>query len=166
MIIKYLSQEKFEIKSSEAKLTLSREGIDIEGFKIDSPGEYERRGISVLGINPDGDSSMIYLLTIEEMTVLYPSLLNNDINEVADREIGDVDILFVPLGQENTLKLKDSQKLISDIDPRVVIPMLYDDINEFKTAEGIADSEIDVLKIKKIDLPQEERKFYILKPNG
>ena len=166
MQIKYLGQEKFEIKTNEAKVLLSREGVDIDGFKISGSGEYERKDISVQGINPDEGGGIIYVCIIEEMTILYPALLNQNINQEAAKEIEDVDILFVPLGEENTLKVKDAQKLISDIDPRIIIPMLYSDINEFKSAEGLTDSEIDILKIKKIDLPQEERKFYLLKPNG
>ena len=166
MIIKYLGDEKFEIKTATVKVNLSRDGIQVEDFKVVSPGEYEHKGVSIQGVDPDEGNGTIYLCTIEDMTLLYPALLKEKISEEAAKEIGDVDILFVPLGEEESLKVKEAQKLISDIDPRVVIPMLYSDISEFKTAEGIADSEIDVLKIKKIDLPQEERKFYILKPSG
>lgn len=165
MIIKYLGGEKFEIKTGDAKVILSRDGVNIEEFTVNSPGEYERKGISVQGIDPDGGNGIIYLCTVEEMTLLYPALLKEGINEEAAKAIGDVDFLIVPLGEEGTLKIKEAQKFISDIDPRVVIPMLYSDIAEFKSAEGINDGEVDVLKIKKIDLPQEERKFYILKSN-
>ena len=166
MQIKYLGDEKFEIKTTTAKVNLSRDGIQVEDFKVTSPGEFEHKGVSIQGIDPDEGNDTIYLCTIEEMTLLFPALLEERISEEAAKEIGDVDILFLPLGEEGSLKVKDAQKLISDIDPRVVIPMLYSDINEFKTAEGIADGEVDVLKIKKIDLPQEERKFYILKSNN
>jgi len=166
MQIKYLSKEQFEIKTNETKFILSRDGVDIEGFKISAPGEYERRGISVQGIDLEEGKGTVYLCTVEEMTVLYPALLAENISEEAAKEIEDVDILFVPLGEEGTLKVKEGQKLISDIDPRLVIPMLYADINQFKEAEGITDGEVDVLKIKKINLPQEERKFYILKASN
>lgn len=166
MQIKYLGDEKFEIKAATAKVNLSRDGVQIEDFKVSSPGEFEHKGVSVQGIDPDEGNDTIYLCTIEDMTLLYPALLKEKISEEAAKEIGDVDILIVPLGEEDSLKAKEAQKLISEIDPRIVIPMLYSDIHEFKTAEGITDGEIDVLKIKKVDLPQEERKFYILKPNG
>ena len=166
MQIKYLGDEKFEIKTATTKISLNRDGVLVEDFKVKSPGEFEHKGVSVQGIDPDEGNDTIYLCTIEDMTLLYPALLKEKISEEAAKAIGDIDILFLPLGEEDSLKVKEAQKLISDIDPRVVIPMLYSDISEFKTVEGIADGEVDVLKIKKIDLPQEERKFYILKPSG
>jgi hypothetical protein len=43
--------------------------------------------------------------------------------------------------------------------------MLYSDISEFKKSEGIDDGEMDVYKIKKIDLPEDERLNVILKAN-
>jgi L-ascorbate metabolism protein UlaG (beta-lactamase superfamily) len=166
MIIKYNGEEKFEIKTAEAKVSLSSAGIDIEGFIINTPGEYERRGVSVQGITLDGEQKPVYIIHTEEMSLCYPDGLNRELDEEIVKLIGDIDILFVPLGESGSMPLKLSQKLISDIDPRVVIPMLYADIEQFKSAEGITDGEVDQLKIKKAELPVEERKFYILKPNG
>lgn len=163
MIIKYQGDEKFEIKTTEARVSLSSAGIDIEGFVIDTPGEYERRGVSVEGITLDGEQKPVYIIHTEEMTLCYPDGLNHELDEEIVKLIGDIDILFVPLGESGSMPLKLSQKLISDIDPRVVIPMLYSDIEQFKSAEGITDGEVDQLKIKKTELPVEERKFFILR---
>lgn len=165
MQIKYLGKEQFEIKTIQTKVGLNRGGIEIEGMKIAGPGEYERRGVSVEVVNLKEKEDLVYICHIEDIAICYPGILNQDLNEEVVKEIGDIDILFVPLGEENSLNVKSAQKLIADIDPRVVIPMLYADLEEFKSAEGITDGEVDTLKIKKIDLPQEERKFYILKPN-
>lgn len=163
MIIKYNSDEKFEIKTTDAKLNLSADGIDIEGFAIKTPGEFERRSVFVQGIPLGEGQKPIYTINTEEMTLCYPNGLNQDLGEEVIKLIGDVDILFVPLGEKNSLSIKQAQELISDIDPRIVIPMLYTDISQFKLAEGITDGEVDQLKIKKADLPEEERKFFILK---
>ena len=57
---------------------------------------------------------------------------------------------------------KKALDLVTKIDPRIVIPMLYSDLSEFMKGEGITDGELDVFKIKKIDLPEEERKVVIL----
>lgn len=166
MLIKYQGDEKFEIKTSDAKMTLSEEGIDIEGFKIKTPGEFERKSVFVQGILLGEGQRPVYTINTEEMTLCYPNGLNQDLSEEVVKLIGDIDILFVPLGEKNSLSIKQAQELISDIDPRIVIPMLYADISQFKSAEGITDGEVDQLKIKKADLPEEERKFFILEPNG
>lgn len=163
MQIKYLGKEQFEIKSAEAIVTLSAEGVDIDGFKISTPGEYERGGVSVLAINYNEDNGVVYQCIIEDMTLLFPSLLRQNISDEVVKDIGNIDILFVPLGAEDTLNVSEAQKLVAKIDPRLVIPMLFSDISEFKTAEGFANEEQEVLKIKKTDLPQEERRFTVLK---
>jgi len=163
MIIKYNGAEKFEIKTTEAKVSLNQEGIDIEGFVIGTPGEYERRGVSVQGITLEGEQKPVYIIHTEEMTLCYPDGLSQELDEEIVKIIGDIDILFVPLGENGSMSLKLAQKLIADIDPRVVIPMLYVSIDQFKSAEGITEEEIDQLKIKKSELPVEERKFFILK---
>jgi len=166
MIIKYQGDEKFEIKTSDAKIILSAEGVDIEDFLIQTPGEFERRSVFVQGIPLGEGQRPVYTINTEEMTLCYTNGLNQDLDEEVIKLIGDIDILFVPLGENNSLSVKQAQKLISDIDPRIVIPMLYANIDEFKSAEGITDGEVDQLKVKKADLPEEERKFYILKPNS
>ena len=79
--------------------------------------------------------------------------------------MGNVDFFFLGLGEDGSVNTKIATKILSEIDPRVVIPMLYSDLAEFKKSEGITDGELDLLKIRKIDLPEEERRIVILKPN-
>jgi L-ascorbate metabolism protein UlaG (beta-lactamase superfamily) len=40
-------------------------------------------------------------------------------------EIGDADILMIPVGNIDTIDSKDASKVVSQIDPRIVIPMNY-----------------------------------------
>ena len=134
---------------------------DVSCLYCEIPGQ--RKEIFIRGISLDGDSKAIYVLQAEEMVLCYPGILRNSLSAEVIKAIGDVDILFVPVGEEESLKLDKTQKLISDIDPRVVIPMLYSDIESFKIAEGIKDGEVETLKIKKADLPEGKRKFFILK---
>jgi L-ascorbate metabolism protein UlaG (beta-lactamase superfamily) len=50
------------------------------------------------------------------------------LNEKQLEEIGMVDILIIPVGGNGfTLDAKGAQKLIKDIDPKIVIPTNYDD---------------------------------------
>ena len=162
MQITYLGKEKFEIKTKDAKIILS-DKLEIDDFVIDGPGEYERKGVFVQAIKPNGDGC-IYVVNTETINLCYTGLIREMISDEAIKEIGDIDILFVPLGDEGTMDVKKASTLISKIDPRTVIPMLYTDISEFKKAEGIVEEDLETLKIKKIDLPDEERKFYILNP--
>ena len=162
MQIRYQGGDKFEIKLKDLEVILS-DKVSINGFSFPGPGEYEKAGIIMSGI--DDGKNTIYVLSIEEMDICYLSHINHDLSEDEAKQIGNVDILFLPLGEDGSVNTKIATKILSEIDPRVVIPMLYSDLAEFKKSEGITDGELDLLKIRKIDLPEEERRIVILKPN-
>lgn len=162
MQINYLGSDEFSIKAKEATILVQSSEVDIEGLKITGPGEYERKGIFVEGISPNGNGP-IYVIRADQIVICYLGKLKNTISDEAAKQIGDVDILIIPLGEDGTIGEKEVGKVIAQIDPRVVIPMLYSDIASFKKSEGITDEAVDSLKIKKADLPEEDRKFVILK---
>ena len=159
MQIKYLGGEKFEIKTKDVVATIGSD-VKINSFALTGPGEYEKSGIFVEGIADNGNT--IYLIKAEEINLCYLGRLSHELREDEAKEIGDVDILFVPLGEEGSLPTKKALSVISSIDPRIVIPMLYTDLSEFKKSEGITDGEMELLKIKKSELPEDERKNIIL----
>jgi len=160
MQIQYKGKEKFEIKMKDAVVRVGY-NIKIDDFELPGPGEYEKKGISVFAI-PDNEN-VINIIHAEEMNLCHLGKLTHDLSEEEVKKIGDIDILFLPLGADGTLELKKSLKVLSDVDPKVIIPMLYDDIEEFKKSEGMADGEFDILKIKKAELPDDQRAIYILK---
>lgn len=160
MQIKYLGDEKFEIRTKETKIDLGYK-IMINNFVFPGPGEYEKGGVFVEGIADNGNT--IYVLKVEETNVCYLGNIAHDLREDEAKEIGNIDILFLPLGENGSVPTKKALDLVSKIDPRIVIPMLYSDLTEFMKGEGITDGELDVFKIKKSELPEEERKVVILK---
>jgi L-ascorbate metabolism protein UlaG (beta-lactamase superfamily) len=162
MQIKFKGKDKFEIKSKELEIILDGK-VSVNGYEFPGPGEYEKAGVIINGI-ADGDNT-IYILNVEDMNICYLGKLNHALSEEEGKEVGNVDILLLPLGQDGSADIKTATKIISTIDPRVVIPMLYSDLTEFKKSEGITDGEIDVLKIRKIDLPEDERVIYTLSAN-
>lgn len=162
MQIKYIGKEKIEIRTKDSRIELSQH-VSINDFVLPGPGEYEKSGIFVEGIPDNGNT--IYIVKSEEINLCYLGSVSRDLKENETKEIGDVDILFVPLGENGSLDTKKAISLISKIDPKIVIPILYSEISlsEFKKSEGITDGEMDILKIKKADLPEDERKNVILK---
>lgn len=159
MQIKYLGHEKFEIRTKETKIDLGYKVL-VNDFAFPGPGEYEKGGVFVEGIADNGNT--IYILKVEEMNVCYLGKIAHDLKEDEAKEIGNVDILFLPLGEDGSVPVKKAVDILSKIDPKIVIPMLYSDLSEFKNSEGITDGELDILKIKKVELPEEERKVVIL----
>lgn len=159
MQIKYKGSDSFEIKSKDLEISMNGD-IIINGFGFPGPGEYEKSGVILNGI-ADNDNT-IYVARIEDMNVCHLGRIKRDLSEDEIKQIGDVDILFLPLGGDGTVELKVALKLLSKIDPKIVIPMLYDNIEEFKKSEGATIEDLEVLKIKKSDLPEEERQVVIL----
>ena len=162
MQIRYLGGEKFEIRTGENRILLG-EGLSIDSFKFPGPGEYEKAGISVVGVADDNNNT-IYVMRVEEVNLCHLGKMANVLNQEKMKEIGDVDILFLPLGESGTLPTIKALDIASKIDPRILIPMLYSDLTEFKKGEGVDDGELPVLKIRRADLPEEERRIVILKP--
>lgn len=162
MQIKHIGDDKYEVKSKDVTIILGHE-IVVNNFVLPGPGEYEKSGVFVEGI-PDNKNT-IYVIKAEEINLCYLGKITHDLKENEVKEIGDTDILFVPLGKEETLGVKKSVALISKIDPKIAIPMYFNEneLEEFKKSEGITDGETDVLKIKKSELPADERKNVILR---
>jgi len=160
MNIRYKGGDKFEIKSKDLIIDLG-EKISINDFVFPGPGEYEKAGVILSGID-DGENT-IYTMNVEEMNICYLGHLKHDLSENEEKQIGDVDILFVPLGDDGTVETKVATKVMGGVDPKLVIPMLYTDLTEFKKSEGVTDGEIDQLKIRKADLSDTEREIVILK---
>ena len=87
--------------------------------------------------------------------------------------MGNIDILLVPIGGVYTINTDQASEVISQIEPRIVIPMHYkipalkvniEGINKFSKEMGVKETEaLDKLRITKKDLPQEETKVVILK---
>ena len=160
MQIKYKGGDKFEIKSKDLEIILT-DKVSVNGFTFPGPGEYEKSGIILSGI-ADGEKNTIYLLSVDDIKVCYPGRINHDLTEEETKQIGDVDILFLPLGEEESASMKVALKLLSKIDPKIVIPMLFSDLSEFRKSEGAAEESVDSLKIRKSELPEEERRIVIL----
>lgn len=152
-------------------------------FFITGPGEYETREVFVQGISAWHDAvsgvergaNTIYAIEAEEMRICHlGDLGQKELTEDQLEQIGEVDVLMIPVGGAYTITGSDAVKIISQIEPRIVIPMHYaipglkiklDGADKFLKAMGVKSLESQQkLLIKKKDLPQEETKVVLLKP--
>ena len=148
-----------------------------EAFIIDGPGEYEKQGISVRGIQSFHDKvegkergpNTIYVLKAEDVTVCHLGDLGQDkLGESQVDDIGDVDVLMIPVGGTYTIDYKEAVAIIGQIEPKVVIPMHYKikDLKseiagpeKFLKEIGLTPEKVDKLKLAKKTLPVEEMKL-------
>jgi L-ascorbate metabolism protein UlaG (beta-lactamase superfamily) len=144
-------------------------------FVIDGPGEYEVGGIMVNGIRTYRDAARgaergrntVYVLHLDELTFCHLGDLGHDLSTHQIEEIGTIDVLFVPA--YSTLTPAELTEVISEIEPRVVVP-LYDQPNQLERLAhelGVKEYEAqDKLVVTGASLPAEgeETRIVIMQP--
>jgi L-ascorbate metabolism protein UlaG (beta-lactamase superfamily) len=102
-------------------------------FVVDGPGEYEVRGVLISGVRTYHDKekgaqlgfNTVYVLHLDEVTFCHLGDLGHELTAEQLDEIGNVDVLFVPVGSGTTIGPAEAASVISQIEPRIVIPMHY-----------------------------------------
>jgi len=154
-------------------------------FVIDGAGEYEVKKITVRGINSFHDNSegkekgsnVIYIIEMEDLKICHlGDFGQNNFTNGQLEKIGQVDVLFVPIGGVSTIDWKSASAIINQIEPRIAIPMHYKipgltgNLAKMDTAENFCKEHsvspkdaVEKFSVKKKDLPQEETSVAILK---
>lgn len=163
-------------KSDSDILIMSKPGIKNEGnaFLIEGPGEYDVKDTYIYGYDAlDKESGTFYTVETEDIKICHLGFLGpKGLSDEQVEEIGDVDILMLPVGGNGALDAKMAIKIMSDIEPKITIPMNYkvpglkvklDELSVFLKALGIKSLEaIPKLSVRKKDIPQEEAKIIVL----
>jgi len=100
---------------------------------IRGPGEYEIKGIRILGLSSFHDQdkgakrgrNTIYQIKIDNLVLVHLGDLGEKLTQEQIEVLGDVDILMVPAGEVYTLPVEEIVKTVADLEPRIVIPMHY-----------------------------------------
>jgi len=161
----------------------SAKAIQGAPFLIDEPGEYEYKGVFVKGIAPfpvsgqgeEKEFNALYKIEAEKIKICYlGALCQKDLDENQIEEIGQVDILIIPVGGVHFVDAKAAANIVSQIEPRMIIPMCYKIQNLKQDIEGVEKflkimGREDVapqkkLKIAAKDLSKDENEIVILEP--
>lgn len=89
--------------------------IQIKGVK----SFHDESGGAKRGIN------IIYLFSMDNISFCHVGDLGHELDENAIQQIGDVDVLFIPVGGNFTIDAHKAWNVINGIKPRIVIPMHY-----------------------------------------
>jgi L-ascorbate metabolism protein UlaG (beta-lactamase superfamily) len=154
-------------------------------FIVSSPGEYEIGSIVINGLPSFHDNEQgakrgqntIYTFSAEDITLCHLGDLGQKfLSDQQLETLNGIDILMVPVGGNYTIDGNEAGDIVSQIEPKIVIPMHYkipnltidiEGIEKFAKAEGLAAvPQKDLLKINSTSLPQEERETIILKPKS
>jgi L-ascorbate metabolism protein UlaG (beta-lactamase superfamily) len=135
---------------------------------ISNPGEYESKGVFFYGI-PSGGSRSLFVISAEGMTIGHPGTVAQELSDAQLELFEGVDILFLPVTGDK----KAVSALLSQVEPRVVIPVQYatgktkaklDPLAGFAKEMGIKDTagEAKVI-LKQKDLPVENTQVIVLR---
>jgi L-ascorbate metabolism protein UlaG (beta-lactamase superfamily) len=144
---------------------------DDKTFVIDSPGEFDVKGLFVRGIPAHGGA--IYSIRMEDMRLGFLGALKQ--KELTDSELedlGEIDILFVPVGGESVCDAEEAVTIVNQIEPRYVIPMHYaqtglklklDKVDQFLKEMGAAKVEpLEKFTLKKSNLEGDTTEVVVL----
>ena len=91
-------------------------------IEISSPGEYEIGGVM---IRRDVDSPF-YTIDEAVLRVVYMGLVDNSLDVSLAKDLGDVDVLILPIGNGNLfVDYEKIGKLLNYIDPTILLPCAY-----------------------------------------
>jgi hypothetical protein len=150
---------------------------DKESFIIDGPGEYEIKDFFIRGFatktNYDGKERIntIYSLAVDGINIAYLGALDEaELSPEVKEELGEADILFVPIGGDGVLNSSDAYKVAVKREPSIIIPIHYGEVGDknalkdFLKEGGQEDTKpVDKLTVKKKDLEGKEGEIVVLK---
>jgi len=109
------------------------QGVGGEPRSVTGPGEYEISGVLIIGIATFHDrergrkrgKNTIYLIEVDEIAVCHLGDLGHVLTAEQVEELGDVDVLLLPVGGVSTINAPMAAEVVRQLEPKVVVPMHY-----------------------------------------
>lgn len=142
-------------------------------FVVSGPGEYEVGDVTARGYGVqttyDGVEryNTVYQVLLEGMNMVFLGALSDpEIDPKILGELGNIDILFVPIGGGDVLEVPQASKLAAKLEARCIIPMHYDKtaLEAFLKEEGKQEGKPqEKLTLKKKDVAEMTGEVVVLK---
>ena len=162
-------------------------GVSGQPFVIEAPGEYEIKGVSVFGVACFHDAqqgktrgpNIAYSIEIDGLRVCHLGDLGHKLTNSQIEELNGIDILLIPIGGTYTLGPKQAVEVITQLEPKIVIPMHYridgldprlsnqlSGVDAFLKEMGEEKTAQPKLSITKDKLPEERELFILERKNA
>src|SRR5205814_655880 len=97
------------------------QSISGEPFIVDGPGEYDVKGHTITGIpvrDTEGRIVTIYLIELDGVKILHMAHIKKlALSQDELEDIGDVDVLLVPIGGKEVLEYDEAAKAANNLEP-------------------------------------------------
>ena len=108
-------------------------GIGGEPRIVSGPGEYEISNILIAGVATFHDAdrgsqrgkNTVYLMEVDGISVCHLGDLGHVLTAEQVEDIGDVDVLLLPVGGLATIDARMAAEVIRQLEPKAVVPMHY-----------------------------------------
>ena len=119
------------------------QGVTGEPHVIKGPGEYEISNTLVLGLTTFHDKedgaqkgkNTVYVMQLDDLSICHLGDLGHVLTSQQVEDIGNVDVLLVPVGGVSTINATAAAEVVRQLDPKAVVPM------HFKTPVVLRDLE-------------------------
>jgi L-ascorbate metabolism protein UlaG (beta-lactamase superfamily) len=109
-------------------------GVNGEPHLVQGPGEYEISNVLIIGLATFHDNekgalkgkNTAYLIEMDDLTLCHLGDLGHPLNDGQIEEMGNVDILMLPVGGVSTINASTAAATVRQIEPKIVLPMHYD----------------------------------------
>jgi len=109
------------------------QGVGGEPRIVQGPGEYEISGVLIIGVATFHDAeggqkrgkNTVYLMEVDGISVCHLGDLGHVLTSEQVEEIGDVDVLLLPVGGVSTIGAPMAAEVIRQLEPNAVVPMHY-----------------------------------------
>ncbi len=113
-------------------------GVSGNPHRVTGPGEYEIGDVIIIGIATFHDGqhkgkNTVYLMELDDLSVCHLGNLGSVLSDEQVEELGNVDVLLVPVGGGATVDATAAAEIVRQLEPKAVIPM------HFKTPTGDKD---------------------------
>ncbi len=143
-------------------------------YVIDLPGEFEVGSVFVFGVSAPLKrevkggrlQNLIFRIETEGMRLAHLGALDRSLTDEELQKLENIDILMIPVGGGRVMDPKLAAEVISQIEPRVVIPMTHAvsgakeelaSVDQFCKAFGTCHREdMNKYKVTRKDLPEDD----------
>jgi len=109
------------------------QGISGEPHVVDGPGEYEIQQTLITGVQTYHDNergkrlgrNTAYLITLDDIHFCHLGDLGSKLDSRAQEALNGCDVLLIPVGGGNALNAEQATEVISQLEPRLIVPMHY-----------------------------------------
>jgi len=154
-----------------------------EPFILETPGEIELDGIFIEGVETFHDNNngndfgknTVFMIKSEGLNIVHlGDLGEKKLKEEMVERLGDVDILFVPVGGKTTIGYSEAVGVVNQIEPKFVIPMHYkldgaktelESVDKFIKEFGLTPEKLEKFVIRKSGISAEQDTKLIILQN-